>query len=84
MTKFSFPLVLSTTSIPDSNSQLCFSASAREPAPKLRLLDVWAPNVHLPFEAAPTLTPQNSEQMDMVGASAGGQLYSGHFSGLSM
>ena len=37
-----------------------------------------------PYEAAPTLTPQNSEQTEVVGASAGGQLYSGHFSRLSM
>lgn len=32
-----------------------------------------------PHEAAPTLTPQNREQTEVVGASAGGQLYSGHF-----
>lgn len=51
MPKPSFPLVLSTTSIPDSSSQPCFSASAREPAPKFRLLDVWAPNVHLPLRS---------------------------------
>lgn len=44
MPKLSFLVVLSTTSIPDSSNQLCFQ-HPREPAPKLRLLDVWAPNV---------------------------------------
>lgn len=34
-----------------------------------------------PYKAAPTLTPQNNEQMEVLGASAGIQLLSGHFSG---
>lgn len=34
-----------------------------------------------PYKAAPTLTPQKNEQMEVLGASAGIQLHSGHFYG---